>query len=159
MKNGYIPALEKFLHLLADELEDAEFEQTFIPSVLPLWEEHHAEAMQLSKDFAQGMSPKRLLEHPPLSSIDDETRQWLGEVVHELWLARNPVHQWSQEAEARIEAVANTYDRIRLELLNCSTPYSAESLRSSYELFCQFCQCCRDLASAIERFPCEVEVV
>jgi hypothetical protein len=159
LKNGYIPALEKFLHLLDDQLEDLEFEQSFIPSVLPAWETHYEEALHLTRDFESGMSPRNLLEQPPLSHFDDDTRRWLGDVVHELWLARHPVYLWSREAEARVKAVASSYDQIRQVLMSHSAPHSAVALRPLRPLFSQFCQCCRDLARAIERFPCEVEVV
>ena len=159
LKNQYIPALEKFLNLLDDLLVDAEFEKTFVTAILPIWEANRTEALQLPRDFEQHMSPQILLSHPPLSSLDDETRQWLGNALHNLWLARYPIQYWITNVIKCAEAAANSYEQICRALQDCPNPQSAASLVAFRALFHQFCHNCRVLARAIEMFPSEVRVV
>lgn len=158
LKNKYLPALEKLLNLLDDHLEDPEFERGFVSGHLPAWEQQRAEAVRLVEDFEPEMSPRLHLDRLPLSLHDEETRHWLANAVHSLWLARHPVRQWVVEARERANEVEAAYRQLREQLQACPDTISAASLRPLRALFDQFRRSCQNLARAFERFPCEVIV-
>lgn len=159
LKNQYILALAKFLNLLDDRIEDAEFEQSFISRVLPEWETHKTEARQIAHDFRERMSPKLLFTEAPLYRCDEQTVEWLSQLIHLLWLARYPVEQWVSNVCAQIEAGDAAYGQIQNALKGCRNTQSAEELRKFREHFLEFRHRCQDLANAMSAFPREVKVV
>ena len=150
--------MAKFLKLLEDRIEDAEFEQTFISNVLPEWETHKIEAWQIACDFEERMSPKSLFTKAPLNRCDQQTVEWLGRMAHLLWLARCPAEQWVSDACARIEAGDAAYKQIQNALKDCRNTQSAEELRRFREHFAEFRQQCQDIANAMSTFPREVKI-
>lgn len=159
LKNRYMPALAKYLNLLDARLEDQEFEDSFISNILPEWEQHRDEALALALDFEREMSPQRLFESLPLSRCDEGTKQWVGELVHSLWLIRHPVRQWTSEAVVATENVDAAYLELRDLLQGCAETYSAETMRPYRAQFTQMRARCQSLANAVSKFPSEVKVV
>lgn len=158
LKNSFIPALKKFLNLLDDKIEDQQFEQSFIESVLPKWESHRFEAFSLAEDFEHAMSPRVLFELPPLSQCDEETRKWLGERIHISWLAKHAVHALVEEAVSRARSADAAYNSLHNGLGSCANTVSVQALHPLRPFFAEFLQACHDLARAIERFPSDVKV-
>jgi hypothetical protein len=158
LKNQFLPALSKFLNLLDDKVEDPEFEASFVSRVLPQWESHFEEALNLARDFEEEMSPQQMLQTTSLSRCDENTRQWLSSTAHRLWLARYPVHQWTSDACICVERVSGAYDRLCEALLDCENTRSAPILQVCRELFAGLRERCQDLANAMERFPREILV-
>lgn len=161
LKNQYLTALDKFLNILDDRIEDDEAEANFIARILPLWRCKSGEVKSLIEDFEREMSPATLFAHPPLANLDAETREWLSDLTHELWLVRYAVRQ-----KLVVEAFLTVKDAdIAYESLCCAlseytdsiTPsHTAAAMRSFRPLFGQFRQGCFQVAQAIERFPSEV---
>lgn len=158
LKNQFLPALDNFLNILDGRVEDEETEATFIASVLPIWETHRTEAHLLPADFERCMSPRTLFERPPLSRCDEETRCWLGDLIHKLWLARYMVGDLVANASARAREVDDAYIKLQQGLEECKSKLTARELRPLRPLFGQFRQACYRLALSIERFPNKVLV-
>jgi len=158
LKNQYLTALQKWMNLLDDKVEDPEFESRFVDSVLSAWEDRLLEAKSLIADFEAEMSPKSLFRHPPLSGCDDETKGWLPDITHTLWLARYPVAEWVASADAALCAAEASYRRL-LDAINAREgPRSAENLRSCRADFADFLDKCRCLGQSISTFPNDVKV-
>ena len=97
LKNRYIPALAKWLNLLDDLIEDAPAEAGFVASVLPQWEGRSQEGLALAHDFVTAMSPAGLLDC--IECLRRRTdKEWLRQLIHQLWLARYPIHEWIADA-------------------------------------------------------------
>ncbi len=159
LKNQFTTALAKWLNLLDDQIEDNDFEQSFILSVLPKWDSHRDEALAIVHDFEQQMSPQSLFEQEPLSRCDEDTKEWMGELVHQLWLVRYPVKEWVANADTAVKNTNTAYDQLQQQLQNCTNTKSAQALQPLRKQFAQFSESCQKLAKAIEQFPNEVKVV
>ncbi|HEX8163570.1 MAG TPA: hypothetical protein VF538_16995 [Pyrinomonadaceae bacterium] len=159
LKNQYLPALAKFLNLLDDLIEDREFESSFVPVTLSQWGSHREEALALASDYEQLMSPQRLFSCPPLSRRRAHDKQWLGRLVHDLWLARYPVRRWVSEALAAAESADVAYRQLQGALQSCADTQSAEALRPFRKQFLEFYERCQELGGAISKLPDEVKVV
>ncbi len=159
MKNKYIQALRDWRRLLNDEQEDEDLEKKFVSNVLPQWESYSDEAFALPKNFEIEMSPRVLFNEPLLSHCDDDTKNWLGEVMHNLWLVRYAVKQLIDDATTKAENAELSYGRLQEALKRCPDIRNIEALRPLSSFFEEFCKCCEALAGAIEKFPSEVKAI
>lgn len=158
LKNVYLIRIDEFLNLLDDKIEDHELEKRFVSDILKSWESHAKEAEKLIIDFEGEMSPRTLFDHPPLSRCRDSRKEWLAELVHQLWLARYPVTEWISNASTCAKDVERAYKELLKELGGCKDIQSAEALRPFRRSFSEFRNCCQALATSIEQFHNEVKV-
>lgn len=159
MKNKYIPALGTWMNLLDDKLDNDEIEKSFIESKLPEWELHRSLAIALLHDFETEMSPRMLFSKPPLFNCDEDTKQWLGELIHCLWLERYSVKGLVKNATERAKNTNAIYEKLCNSLKNCKNIHKIKELKKYRELFSEFLKACRELSEAIEKFPSEVKVL
>lgn len=158
LKNQFVPALGSYQNLLDRQLEGPEFEKDLISQILAEWKEHRQEALSLLADFEEGMSPRRLFDQPPLSRCDEDTRLWLADVIHYLWLARDPVSEWVAQATACVSNADAHFEAFSAQLRACPEFRAALAQPPYHKSFAEFRRACLDLARAIEQFPTEVRV-
>ena len=158
LKNVYLVALGNWASLLADEVEHAEFEATFVDGRLRDWETRGLEIEELIRTFEDSMSPREMFARRPLSACDEPTSTWLVGLVHELWLRRCNVLDLCRVARERLVAAAETYATLRRGLEGCPTT-SVAALRPMAARFEALRSACSDLSRAISAFPNRVEVV
>jgi hypothetical protein len=160
MKNKYIQALRSWIRLLQnDKIVYKMLEKTFIADTLPQWEDHVDEAFALARDFESEMSPVVLFKALPLSRCDQDTKQWLGELIHALWMVRYSVNMLIADAGRKAESAKQAYNTLQDALKTCTNTKSIEAIRPLKPLFDEFCRCCEALAGAIEKFPSEIKAI
>jgi hypothetical protein len=159
LKNQYMPALAKNLNLLDDLIEDDEFAQSFVSHVLPAWEKHRGEAIDLAGTFESEMSPRALFASSPLCNCTEETKGWLGSLVHMLWLKRYPISEWVAEAAQAVEQTDAAYQRLREAFQDNHSFAGGEPSPKSKEQFVEFRRNCQLMANAISKFPGDVNVL
>jgi hypothetical protein len=159
LKNKYIPKLGAWVNLLDERIEDKDLERSYVSSILPGWEHQQKEALALPRDFETEMSPRTLFREPPLSNCDDDTKQWLGELVHHLWLIRYSVGKLVSDALESTEKANDAYSKLKSALKGCTDTSNVEALKPFRPFFVEFLRSCRALSEAIEKFSSEVKVV
>ncbi len=100
LKNGFLANLNTFLIRLERENSVQEDLELFIREELPEWETRIVEADWLFKTVEAEMSPRRFFDVPPLAHCSEETKQWLPDLVHNLWLNRYPVQKLSEDGSS-----------------------------------------------------------
>jgi hypothetical protein len=92
VKNEIIPAVFKLCNVISGKVKDDEFLSTFLLVMLPKIEEtmHEIEALCLTAE--QSLSPRQYFNIFPLSECDSETKAWLPDVTHQLWLSSSHLH-------------------------------------------------------------------
>jgi hypothetical protein len=158
LKNRYLPALAKWINILDNRVEDQEFQKEFPRTILNQWLEYGPEAYLLAKRFECEMSPRVLLERYPLSRLPGSTRDWLGPLVHELWLSRYPVRQWVADTVAAVCAANAAYETLRDSIASKENS-TVEELRSLRGTFTRFQGLCQGLARTIEEFPSKLLII
>jgi hypothetical protein len=158
LKNVYLIRMDEFLNLLDDKIEDSDLERRFVPEVLKSWEDHASEAGSLTRDFEAHMSPRTFFDCLPLSRCDYSRKEWLGELIHQLWLARYPVKEWIENASMCAKDVERAYKKLQEELDGCKDIESAVALRPFRQSFAEFRNRCQALATSLEPFHNEVKV-
>jgi len=160
LKNQFLVRLNKALNLLDDRIEDPEFEQRFVSDLLDQWQKHNNEPVAMIDDFMSEMSPRSLFAFPSLSRCDTETRQWLGDLVNILWIAREPVENWLNSIKENSTKADDAYHELEKTLeTSCDDIHSAISLRPYIQYFINWRDRSQELGEAISRLPHTVKVV
>ncbi len=155
LKNRFMPALAKLMHVLSGQILDPEFEQSFVDSVLPEWPERSGEVNALLCDFETEMSPRTMLERGPLSRCNPETKEWLGELIHQLWRRRHRVGELIHNGSTALRAADVAYQMLQQRIRDSA---GGTTIQSCYDDLVLFRERCQDLATAIEAFPRRVLV-
>ena len=117
----------------------------------------------LLETFETEMSPKSLFKKEPLNHCDNETRIWLGQLIHALWLARYPVKEWIHAGQNAFRNVNDQYNDIakvmKSKKLNCESENCRTALNSLIPHFLQFKKACEELSQTIGMFPHQILVV
>ena len=158
LKNRYLPAIAKWVNILDDRVEDQDFQREFPTTILNQWLEYGPQAYGLADRFESEMSPRVLLGQHPLSRLPSERREWLGTLVHELWLSRYPVHRWVADTVAVVDAANEAYQLLRDSIASREST-TVEELRPLRHSFTRFQGLCQALARTIEEFPSKMLIV
>ncbi len=158
MKNRYLPALGKLQNLLDDFIEDDDFLEFFFEDIFPEWEFYSAEGRVLIERFEIEMSPRSLIDYEPFTILNNETRAWLSELVHHLWLMRYPVRRWIEDAFRCISDVDDAYEKIIKLLKECPDIHTIAALKPTRTMFEEYRNVCMRLAKAFEKFPSRILV-
>jgi len=159
LKNRFIVALNSWLRLLDGAIEDSILEKSFLSDVLPQWEAQRGEVGELIRDFEKEMSPMQLFSEPPLSRCDPHTKQWLGELVHRLWLIRVCAKELTSTAERSVSAMDTAYAELSQIVRTRPTGDLVSSMKPHRRLFERFRDACQNLGETVSEFPHEIKVV
>ena len=151
LSNKYLNSLGAFLRRVAQHDADVERLHEFIKEDLPQWHGNRPVAVGLVQSFETEMSPRSLLRRAPLACLDEGTKEWLGPLVHELWLARLRVMQLAADALMSIERVDSVYEDLCNELGRMEpTPQALKDLAPS---FLALQDALVAMSAAFSRFP------
>jgi hypothetical protein len=156
LKNQYLPALESFRNILKGQVQREHSDRDFWEIDLPQWEEHRAEADNLIREFEECMSPRVLLDDPPLCGLDKENKEWVGDVVHALWSARLSLSDLKESTTYCLATADEAYIKLKADI---DANLDAGINNMQIQLFDDFRNACHALARAFERFPSSIRIV
>jgi hypothetical protein len=133
-------------------------EEMWLTKIFPEWQIHRLEALALIYDFESLMSPRKLLDRPPLSGIVPESGDWLGSLLHEYWVWKVPVRRLTLNAEMAVRQTDSAYSLLQeeLKLLPADAPLPVHAERLN--LWVDFHAQCQSLTDSLARFPIEVRL-
>jgi hypothetical protein len=156
LQNRFLVALGKWENVCSGQVEDEDFERSFVARALAEWPARCSELKKLIERFETEMSPIQVLTGPPLSSCDPETRAWLSGVIDRLWRDRIGVEELVGSATAALKGVNRSFGELKRALATDSP--QRESRERVAEAVKAFRRSCERLAGAISRFPSEILV-
>ena len=138
-------------HYFIDQLQKREPDRDDVDMLkfweedFPAWKTHRRkEAQWIVESFEDYMLPQRFLSCTPLSGYDIETREWLADLVHGLWLSRYSVEEKVKESQESLALVNELYDELYEKIaceLEQSNAINLTQLIDSQPQFCdQFCE-------------------
>jgi hypothetical protein len=163
LKNKYLNRLDAFINRL--EISDSDIFRLFrfLNDDFPEWKKQQTKIEDLLETFEMEMSPKSLFKKKPLNHCDNETRIWLGQLIHALWLARYPVKEWIHTAWNAFCDVNDQYNNIAEVLKSKKLNWESKDYRTALKLmiphFLQFKKACEELSQAIGMFPHQILIV
>lgn len=108
----------------------------FLEKDFPAWKSQLQEAQWIVQSFEDCMSPQQLLSSSALNRCNDETREWLGHLLHGLWLSHYAVTEKSKESQKALIEVNKVYKILASELEK-SVPIGLTKLISLLPEFCE----------------------
>ena len=137
LKYKFLNSFDNFIVQLQKERKpDLTGVSKFLAEDFPTWKSHRQDAQWIVESFEDKMSPQQLLNSIPLNRCNGETREWLGYLLHELWLSRYAVKEKSKECQEALKEVNNMYEILASELEQ-STPIGLTKLIALHPQFCE----------------------
>jgi len=155
LKNEFLNNLDGFIVMLQYEKPCDEHLATFIENDFLSWQQHFEEGKTVIDSFETEMTPATLLNKRPLSSADPSTREWMGWLVHNLWLCRYEVKENISDLSDLYEKAGNLYKTIKTRL--DETGKSPEELKKLLPEFRDFRQICFEFSKKLSTLPSEVK--
>lgn len=113
VKNRIIPATFRMLNIVGGQIE-ADPIETFDTSITIVWTESNPSLRSLFETAESELSPRNYFLVEPLIHCPLSTKEWLPDLIHELWLERHDVRGWSNtgsqlaaDVEAAIHVAAD----------------------------------------------------
>lgn len=159
LKNVYINSVKAFLLRLDQYPVNTARVEEFMKEDLPEWEQRQCEISKLVWDAEDAMSPRSLFKTYPLSVATDETKVWLPDLVHNLWLCRYPILQLINNARAALENANRKYQDFS-NIMSCCESECEHIERETKLASCKaFIVALSELTEAISALPHEIWVV
>jgi len=155
LKNEFIRHLRAFIQRLSRPEPDERRLAEFVRADWPKLAERRDDLANLLATAEDALSPRQVLEEPPLSSCGPETRAWLSRLVHALWLQRTPIRRRVEEASAALGEVWECYVGLD-QVVERAGP---DELRSAAKLFSAFAAKVDRLSRCLTELPSRIEVV
>lgn len=152
LKNKFLNSFNDFIEQLQKRDPDIERVSEFLFEDFPTWGSRQEDAQWIVQSFEEGMSPRRLLSCSPLNRCGNETREWLGDLVHELWLFRNSVKEKEKESQDALISVNELYEKIASELEQ-SSPIGLTKLIALSPQFCELKGTYEALSKTLSNLP------
>lgn len=97
------------------------------------------------------LSPQQLLNEPPLNTMSDDNKEWLGEVIHALFCARTGIKDKTVNLQRKIDDIDGIVKIVerRLRGENETKGFMADEIISAFV----------DFSREISDLPHEIQVV
>jgi len=113
LQNRYLTFLESWKDCF-DDVRKCGSNKNDVLEQLMQWNSKKEPFQILINDCEVALSPQQLLNEPPLDSVSDENKEWLGDVIHALFCARTNIKDKTQNLQRNIDKVdeiVNTVER------------------------------------------------
>lgn len=156
LKNQFLNRLNAFRERLRGAKPDIGKLRQFLREDLPEWDSHECEARWLIECVEHEMSPRRFFDYPPLTRCSEETKEWLPDVIHELWLNRYPVLALQKHAGDSLSKASKRYGLLKKRVQELAS-MDSERLVSLAHDFSELSRLCGELHDALSEFDIKMK--
>ncbi len=150
LKNIYYRGINAFILRVESDDPDKTRVERFVESDFHTWTDYNPLITRLMRDYENEMSPRTFFDEPPLNRCDADTKGWLGNLVHELWIDRYNVKKTIKTAESALEAGDLLYAGLNDKLKRTDLGNILE-LKKLLQDFRDFRKACGELKGAERR--------
>ncbi|MDW7761979.1 MAG: hypothetical protein SCM96_15240 [Acidobacteriota bacterium] len=158
LKNEFICHLEAFLQRNEQDAQDMRKMQEFINQDWPKWKANILEIKNLIDTAEEYLSPRRLFSEPPLKNCQVQTKEWLIDLIHKLWLFRTSTAEIIEESRAAffssLHLFKNTNAAIEENII-----LSRENSQLLKQMFEKLLNDVRRLSTCLAAMPHKIKVV
>lgn len=158
LKNEFTRHLRAFVARTEAPAPDQERLKEFVSEDWPKWAVNRERLTDLLASAESELSPRQLLERPPLSRCSRENQAWLSGVVHALWLARTSIRRKVAGVTTAFAEADGSY-RTLDPLLSSVNLCDVERLRQEAGTFGEFDAAVTRLSERIHDLPHGIQVV
>ena len=144
LQNSYYTGeLARWKGFIDDTIEGGSFTtERFKSRVAHEWLKNGPEALNLTKEYKQVMSPSALFSEGPLSRTSKETKSWLGPLVTLIWENKYDVDERTEQVDRAYKDADEMFQELSAcsHFLDESTPISETEFTARFEAFRKSCQ-------------------
>jgi hypothetical protein len=134
LKNRFLDRLDTFID---DDLTETNPElpwlTVFIDDDLSRWTWHSSETQVLLNTYPELLTPRTLLEKPPLDAFNAKNKRWIGDIADALWRARHNVEQDLNDAQDALDEVNSIYHTLASDLEKIESVADLKRLRPTFQ--------------------------
>lgn len=93
IKNEMVPLISKSIRITQGLVKDGDFEDSIPSQIKELAGRLITGVNQISETMIRDASPASFIGIPPLCDLDDDSRDWLSEVVEAIWMEDKAVER------------------------------------------------------------------
>lgn len=158
LKNEFTRHLRAFIARAEAREPDRTRLAEFVSQDWPKWGANRERLATLLASAESELSPRQLFDQPPLCRCQAETKVWLSEVVHVLWLTRTSIRHLIGAAQTALADADCRYQQLD-PMLRSGEVLDSDRLREVSGLFRTFEADVERLSSVMSRLPHKVQVV
>ncbi len=150
LQNRYLTFLKSWKECF-DDIDACGPDREDVLKQILQWESKRESFNDLISNAEEALSPRQLLAEPPLDMMSDENKEWLGEVIHALYLARTGIKNKVLELKLKIDEIDKIVDSIAhgLKGERASDDSRGEKVISAFT----------DFSKKISELPHEIQVI
>ncbi len=152
----FIGRVSRLLRAVEGSVEGSESELSQIQKLRSEWFQGRHAIEDLINGLELAMSPNAALDRYPLRLLPNERREWIGKLIHRLWLRRCHVFELMVEARVQLKAADDEFSGILATTNNLSIGSESERDLSASRLSALLATMHR-LHSAVARFPARIK--
>jgi hypothetical protein len=114
LKNEFIPLLSKAIRIIQGKVQDDGFEATIPDKVLGMGAELSISVSTILDSMATSISPAAYLDCPPLSNLDEDSKEWLSELIEGAWMRSYGIDRLQNEVRCLVEELTRRIGEIGL---------------------------------------------
>lgn len=111
LQNRYLTFLKSWKECF-DDIDACGPDRNDVLEQLLQWKNKRAAFKRLINNSEEALSPRQLLDEPPLDRMSDENKAWLGELIYAFYLARTGIKNKVLELKLRIDEIDEIVDAI-----------------------------------------------
>lgn len=115
------------------------------------WRKKEAAFKTLIESAEDALSPRQLLDRYPLDAVPEESRIWLGGLIHSLYCQRTGIKESVLVLDSSISQINNAFNALLSALQSGKIPEQSESAKT-YKIFSVF-------SAQISKLPHGIQVV
>jgi hypothetical protein len=122
LKNEVLPAVFKLGSVISGKVDDPGFLVSLPSTLVPKVHRMCGEAESLADITESFLSPKQWFSLTPLNQCDADTKSWLPEIVHALWVVRC-------DLRGRLKKLRTSVRKVRKVLAGCGLTPGTEGVQ------------------------------
>ncbi len=104
LQNRYLTFLKSWKECF-DNVETCGPNREDVLEQLLRWESKRSDFEKFIDNSIEALSPRQLLYAPPLNRMSEENKEWLGEVIHILYLSRTDIKNKVLELRSKVDEI------------------------------------------------------
>lgn len=157
LRNIYLRSLDSFIKQIHYVKPDIEFLKEKIKSEIPEIELKYNEATWLIENCESEMSPRQYFISGPLSKMNNDSKEWMSNLIHSMWLFRYNIHVLLERGRQLLKEILNNYQVIISKTKNIEQ-WRHEDFQHLYDDVVKLRQNCKEFSNVLSELPDEIKI-
>ncbi len=157
LRNIYLRSLDSFIKQIHYVKPDIEFLKEKIKSEIPEIELKYNEATWLIENCESEMSPRQYFISGPLSKMNNDSKDWMSDLIHSMWLFRYSIQELLQKGRHLLTEISKNLEIIKSKTADVED-WRHEDYLQIYDDVKILRQNCKEFSNILSELPNEIKI-